>query len=232
MKYEECKKAFCSKVQKMSGARSVYDVFIDFCHLARLSLANIFHDQKMDEEYRQILSKYGDNVEPFAELLSIAVDAYEDKIRDFLGECYHELGIENKHAGQFFTPYDVSYCMAKVTIQKDKVMQEIEKQGYTSIADEACGAGCTLLAGVAVLKEIGVNFQKHALIIAKDVDDNCASMCFVQLSLLGVPAIVITGNSLYNDEQKRFYTMFYWLNKHKYTAREAMQRALSLEAES
>lgn len=238
MKYDECKKEFVKKIQRMSGKHSIHNIFNDFCHLARLSLANVFHDPKLDDEYNRILSRHDGDITPFSDLLALAVVAYESKIGDFLGECYHELGIENKNAGQFFTPYDVSYLMAKITMQKDKVKQDLEEQGYITIGDEACGAGCTLLAGLAVLKENGINYQKHVLFFARDIDDNCAAMCYVQLALLGAPAIVITGDTICNPTGgTRWFTPFYWLNRHRFEGKKipledvkaACKKAIELE---
>lgn len=219
MKYDQYKKDFVRKVQRMSGKYSPRDIFNDFCHMARLALANIFHDPKLDAEYNTILSRHDGDVKPFSELLAIAVDAYESKIGDFLGECYEELGIQNQHAGQFFTPYSVSRTMAEITITPESVKSQVADHGYFSIGDEACGAGSTLLAALDVLKNRhNINFQRHCLVVAQDIDDNCAAMCFVQLALLGAPAVVTTGNTLAPNPRsgRKWYTMFYWMNAHKF----------------
>jgi hypothetical protein len=49
---------------------------------------------------------------------------------------------------------------------------------------------------------------------AQDIDAKAARMTYVQLALLGVPAVVVTGNTLTLEERERWYTpahvMFGW----------------------
>lgn len=224
----QSKKDFVRLIQRMSGKYSPRDIFTDFCYLARISLANtIERNPKRETTYNNILSKYDGKVEPFSELLAYAVQAYECEICDFLGECYEDLNIQNTIAGQFFTPYSVSYLMAKATIDKAKAKAAIEQKGYVSMNDCACGAGCTLLAGLDVLKnECGINYQRQSLVIAQDIDDACAAMCYVQLALLGAPAIIQTTNTITDPNGgTRWYTPFYWLNAHKFRAWEGVEAA-------
>ena len=61
-------------------------------------------------------------------------------------------------------------------------------------------------------QDIAVPLRMHAT--AQDIDAKAARMTYVQLSLLGVPAVVVTGNTLTLEERERWYTpahvMFGW----------------------
>lgn len=227
--YETRKKEFVKKIERMSGKHRPSDIFRDFCFMARIALANLSKDPKLEDEYNTILARYGKDVQPFQELLACAVDAYEHQFGDFLGECYEELGAQNLKAGQFFTPYNVSRTMAEITIDKQKALADIERNGYITINDCACGAGSTLIAGLEVLKnKHGINYQQKCLVVAQDVDDFCAAMCYIQLALLGAPAVVITGNTLTLEISRAWYTPFYqifgWRYKEQRRHREKKQQ--------
>ena len=130
------------------------------------------------------------------------------------------LDLGNSNAGQFFTPYDVCRLMAQVTINDDLLKSQIEKHGWISINDCACGAGATLVAAANYLRSIGINYQMQALFIAQDLDATVALMCYIQLSLLGCAGYVkigntltepMTGNVLFGDEQEStWYTPLYF----------------------
>jgi len=48
---------------------------------------------------------------------------------------------------------------------------------------------------------------------ATDIDRTTALMCYIQLSLWGVPAQVIVGNTLTNEVREVFYTPVYYINQ-------------------
>lgn len=49
-------------------------------------------------------------------------------------------------------------------------------------------------------------------VCAVDIDIRCAMMTYIQLSYLGIPAVVIHGDTLSAKEFTRFYTPVYILN--------------------
>ena len=115
---------------------------------------------------------------------------------DFLGELYMGLELGNSHAGQFFTPYDICRMMVQVTINEDQTKGEIDRRGWISINDCACGAGAMLVAAANYLRSIGINYQQQALFVAQDIDYTVSLMCYIQLSLMGCAGYVRIGNSL------------------------------------
>ena len=53
-----------------------------------------------------------------------------------------------------------------------------------------------IIAAARVLKERGLNYQRCMKVTAQDLDWNSVYMTYVQLSLLGIDAEVIQGNTL------------------------------------
>ena len=80
----------------------------------------------------------------------------------------------------------------------DDIKARIDKDGYISIADMACGAGATLIAAAETMRDMGLNYQRQALFVGQDIDEVTALMCYIQLSLLGCSGYVVIGDSLIN----------------------------------
>ena len=76
--------------------------------------------------------------------------------------------------------------------------ERIEKDGFISVCDPACGAGATLIAAANSMKKSKYNFQNHVLFAGQDIDRVAALMCFIQLSLLGCAGYICVGNTLTN----------------------------------
>ena len=53
-----------------------------------------------------------------------------------------------------------------------------------------------IIAAARALKEQGENYQRKMRVVAQDLDWKAVYMCYVQLSLLGVNAVVVQGNTL------------------------------------
>ena len=53
-----------------------------------------------------------------------------------------------------------------------------------------------IIAAAKVLKDRGINYQKCMQVVAQDLDWKAVYMCYVQLSLLGINAVVVQGNTL------------------------------------
>ena len=71
--------------------------------------------------------------------LTLALDdgAHAGHFEDVLGQTFHDLGVENKWKGQFFTPINLSDLMAELSFD--------EKNGFAKVYEPACGAGSTIL---------------------------------------------------------------------------------------
>lgn len=97
---------------------------------------------------------------------------------------------------------------------------ELWEKGYLSVSDPACGAGAMLIAFANVSRKHGVNFQQKVLFVAQDIDVTATRMCYLQLAVLGCPAIVICGDSLakpgFHPDNDVWYTPFYYLNEWRF----------------
>lgn len=109
--------------------------------------------------------------------------------QDFLGSIYMNLNLGDHWKGQFFTPYSVCSMMGAVVT--DTCVDKIEKTGWATLNDCACGAGATLIAGIHSIeaelrrRDSNLKWWEHVLVTAQDVDYITALMCYIQLSLQG-----------------------------------------------
>lgn len=186
---------------KLCHRYSRYEVWQDMVVMVACAIANAVDKRHFDEReamYMRIVPKYSkDELAVFPEFFThIVLGMEESPDCDFLGELYMNLELGNKHAGQFFTPYDVCRMMAACSIDDALLKKQLERNGWISINDCACGAGATLVAAANHLRKIGINYQTQALFVAQDVDMTVALMCYIQLSLLGCAGYVVVGNTL------------------------------------
>lgn len=200
MNYDTEQKEFIKLVKGLSGSYSTYQVFSDFCTMAAISLYQPFaKDEALENEYMTIVKKYNKKeVSVFPQLLACVVHGLTARFGDFLGECYMELEISNKHQGQFFTPYYMSKFMSHIVGVSDK-----EK---VSISEPAVGSGGIIIAYADVMKDQGINYQLKMEVQAVDTDKMCFHMTYIHLTLLHISAEVIWGNSLSLETFQTWYT--------------------------
>lgn len=225
-------KEFLDVFKRLCYSRSPWEVWADLISAMACSLSNSLdrtpeHYGSREKEYAQCIKRLG-SLEVPARMLGIIIMALDSEPeRDFLGDIYMRLELRNHWKGQFFTPYRVCKVMSQITnmafhLSLQNVENQIEKQGYISICDPACGAGSTLIAAVETMKKYKYNFQNHVLFVGQDVDRVVAQMCYIQLSLLGCAGYICVGNTLTNpmigsvlfpqenEGQEMWYTpMFY-----------------------
>lgn len=180
---------------------SRHEVWQDMVWMIACAISNAVDDRFADqreEQYMRIVKKYTkEELDVFPEFFThIVMGMEENPDCDFLGELYMGLELGSKHTGQFFTPYSVCRMMAECSIQEDLLKEQIEKQGWISVSDVACGAGATLVAAANYLRAHKINYQMQALFVAQDIDPTVALMCYIQLSLMGCAGYVVIGDSL------------------------------------
>ena len=154
-----------------------------------------------EENYLQIVNKYNEQErkifpQMLAELVFELEDACKSRYVDVLGEIFHEMNFHDKWKGQFFTPQNVSDMIGKVTLFDDEIKSKINERGFITINEPCCGAGSIILGAMNAMKELNLNPCKQALIYATDIDLRCVCMCYIQLSLYGVPAVVMQKDAL------------------------------------
>lgn len=167
-----------------------------------LNSVDLNHREKREAEYQAVARKYKpEELAQFSRLFGEMVEQLErNPFQDFLGSMYMELGIGSSMHGQFFTPFGVCQMMASTSLPEKVVREQLDRHGYISIHDCACGAGATLIAAAERLHEMGVNYQERALFTGQDLDTVVARMCYIQLSMIGCAGHVRIGDSLMNPD--------------------------------
>ena len=214
MDYE---KMIIESIEKLSGKFSPYQIFTDWVSMAAISISNSCRPFK-DKVYLEREGRYLDTSRKYSkEELKILADmigaltlCLENKICDVLGDIYMKSGCGNKQTGQFFTPYHLSYLTARLVY--DEQISELAGSEILEVNEPSSGGGGMIIAVAEVMKNQGVNYQKRLHIVAQDLDWNGVYMTYVQLSLLGIKAIVVQGDTLLEpyrigyDESRVFRT--------------------------
>ena len=202
--YDQCKAAFVKMLSSVCdcGKRRADEAFLDWLTCVAISFQNAceLNEERhavREARYESIRKRYSAELfEQFPKMLALMAQAFERRYGDFLGEVYETIGASNSSTGQFFTPYDVCKCMAKMTCTKDFIQQQIAEKGYITMNEPSCGGGANIFAVLEEMQAQGFNYQTQCLVQAQDIDRRCAYMTYVTLCLLHVPAVVIIGNTL------------------------------------
>lgn len=191
------KKEIIEIINNISGKYSAYEVFTDWIWCSAISICNfcnMVHDDvwnEREQNYLTTISKYPkEEQEILGKMIGMLAETLEYKMSDALGEIYMESGMGSKAAGQFFTPYHISKLCA------DLQNVEPDETGKYIINEPSCGGGGMIIAMAASLKDKGIDYQKKMYVVAQDLDWKGVYMCYLQLSLLGIKAVCIQGNTL------------------------------------
>lgn len=193
-----------------------WDVWRDFCECAAISIINRVDIKNFDTRearYLNIIKRYSaSEILLFTECLSSLIDEISEyPTRDVLGGAFTELGLYNAHAGQFFTPTSISTLMAKLQIPGMK--QQIAEKGLVTVHEPAIGSGSTIIGMVNAMRESGLNYQQSLFVEGWDIDERAIHMCYLQLSLLHVPARLIYGDSLRMEARAVWCTPAYFMRQ-------------------
>lgn len=162
-------------------------------------------------------------------MLNLVVLALSDNPKqDFLGSVYHYQNLQQEQKGQCFTPYHICEFMSEIQFSDAEAVEKLKENNYISVNDPTCGSGAMLIAFANVARKYGINYQKQVLFVAQDIDRTAAMMCYIQMSLLGCPAIVAIGDSLTkpfpHPDNEVWCTLFYYLNRWRFTSGNAGER--------
>ena len=195
-------------LESLYQAHDRYEVLKDWFKITAITLNNctdIVHGEtwkKYEQEYLETVKKYSrDELDIIAKAIGQLVaiidnDMKEGIYQDWLGDIYMRSCTANKEKAQHFTPYSVGKMMADINVQTD--IKKIKKQDIITFNDPCVGGGCLPIAYCAALRDNKVNYQTKALIYAEDNDERCFYMTYIQLSLVGCPAIIQLKDSLLN----------------------------------
>lgn len=201
-------KEFVKLLQANAYRHRPHEVFRDFCELGALSLSNavdLAQYDRREARYLEIVKRYtAEEVGRFPAMLAAVVNSLECGFSDSLGQLFMALDLGNQWKGQFFTPYDVSLMMAKMTV--GDIGAQVEQQGFITINEPAAGAGAMVIACAHAIQDQGINYQTAMHVTAQDVDATAVHMAYIQFSLLHIPAVVVHGNSLTVEEWEHWKT--------------------------
>ncbi|WP_308538916.1 N-6 DNA methylase [uncultured Pantoea sp.] len=212
MSIETARKQFVSVFRHTARHLRRWDVFSDFITLAasELDLATIRAPESM-ARCRKICGRYRpEDISDLHRLFGLMVSALEAKFHDFLGAIFMELELGDGRQGQYFTPYSVQSLMARMLMPG--VQDAVRREGFFTLSEPTCGAGGMVVAVAECMLEAGLNPSEQMFASCIDIDPVAADMAFIQLSLLGIPAEVITGNTLTLKLSRVRYTPVYYAN--------------------
>ena len=190
---------FMKIFRSLCGRYRRWEIWQDFIMLSAIAISNAVdrsHAAEREKTYLTISRKYKpDEMLRFSQMLQEIVAGIDhNPEQDFLGELFMALNLGSDHAGQFFTPYHVCCLMAEIA--GTDLLARIERDGWVSVNDCACGAGALLVAFANTCLHHKINYQTSVLFVAQDIDCIVGLMCYIQLSLLGCAGYIVIGDSL------------------------------------
>ncbi len=204
-------------IQSLSGSHSTWEVFQDFLAVSAISISNWVDwgpQKEREEEYLQTIKKYKpEEQKKLASIFGTLADELQHISKtkgpyDVLGGVFHGLELHNKYRGQFFTPFHICQMMGEMTVG-DGTDAAIQEQGYVSLCEPCVGSGGMVLGFAKAMEKRKLNYQQQLCVTACDIDIKCVHMAYLQLSLFGIPAIIIHGNSLTSEQWSIWHTPAY-----------------------
>lgn len=203
-------------LQSVSYKHTIAKVFYDFIAMTALNISigislNPEEIKNRIEQLKKISDNYDKNeMELFNTFkLEIANEYQNNRYQDVLGTLFQELNLTNEYKGQFFTPYELSYCMNKITFDKSL----LKERDFIHCYEPAVGSGGFVIASCQIAEELGYNYAEKLIWTVNDVDLMCVYMSFIQLNLIGAAALIQHCNTLSMKVFDRFYTLGYILNR-------------------
>ena len=206
-------KEIINKFRKLQGKHDLWLIYSDFLEMIAIAMSNsterVFNKKRFEErekEYLKIAKKYSkDELMIFSEILADIINLQDINIKkgnglkDILGSLLMQLELGNKWNGQFFTPDSIANLMARINLDKNKIKEAIEKDGFVLGVDEAVGGGVTMLGLANTMLDLGYNPQQQLFIVCGDLDRKSCFMAYIQLAMAGIGAVVKNQDALAND---------------------------------
>jgi len=190
--------------------------------------------ERREAEYMQIVERHGkQTMESFKAMLFQLVEALTGEPDDVLGGVYMALELGNDHRGQFFTPTSISELVSQLSLDPADMRAEVERVGFMTINDPAIGGGAMMIPMVSAMLQAGLSPSQHLHVTGIDIDASVLRMAYVQLSLLGVPAVLWVGDTLRMEMREDWYTPVHIVEGWgpKLRTRRMIERLRALEIE-
>ena len=222
---ENCK-GIIDGLKALGNKHSIWNVFEDWLKVSSIAISNSVdwnQAAEREEQYLETINKYTPEeqkvlTKTFAELVNaLQKEAETGGPCDLLGKVFHALELHNKYHGQFFSPFHICEFMGQVALadggEAGNVASEaLHKKGYLSVCEPCVGSGGMVLGFAKAMYNNKMNYCDQMVAYCCDIDIKCVHMAYLQLSLYGIPAVIIHGNSLTNEEWSRWYTPVYMIN--------------------
>lgn len=198
---------FADAFREASAGESKFEVWQRFVYMTAFDVARAaWQDASPFSDMAETARRQaGGRIGAYARMFYAWTDEIQERpFQDFLGDAFMRLGIGNESGGQFFTPYHLARLNASGAIGE---LRELPDRGYISISEPACGAGANVIAACDVLGERGINWQQGAFFVCQDISELTALMCYLQLSMLGVAATVVVGDTLRVERRYALHTI-------------------------
>lgn len=200
--FVSAEKQIINSIEKLSGSYTPYVIFTDWVKMMAISIQNscTIHNKLWDTReklYLDTVKKYNSGeVALFCKMHGLLWQLYQEYgIYDYLGDIYMRSGAGSKMTGQFFTPFHVSELCAIIRLK------DVKKDENIKMNEPSTGGGGLILATAKVLCDKGINYQRCLDVVARDLDWNGVYMTYVQLSMIGIKAVVIQGDTLAEPEK-------------------------------
>ena len=155
---------------------------------------------------------------------------------DFLGDIFTEMNQHDRKEGQVFTPAHIGNIMGELTLTEDYAWGEIKRQGFIVIRENCCGSGAITLNAMNRLLDLNISPNYQTLVVASDTDERCVYMCYLQLSLYGIPAVVLQQNDITDEVYDEWYTPLFvknnWQDKFDWRRARATEKQLPRNRDS
>lgn len=182
--------------------------FKEMCNVVTYCLASVYNPH-IHEETKKLLGSIPEStLHIYEKCLDVIVNALQEQYQDFLGSFFEQNEMFNKHKGQFFTPYHISLLSARMVFTPES----IKRKGIMKICEPAGGSGGMVIAFAQTVLDNGYNPSDELFAELWDVDELCFFMSYIQISLLGIPARIVWGNTLTLRPFQVLYTPVYFLN--------------------
>lgn len=219
-------KGIIDGLKSLGTKHSIWNVFEDWLQVCSISISNTVdwtHQAEREEQYLETINKYTPEeqkilTKTFAELIdALQKEATTSGPCDLLGKVFHSLELHNKYHGQFFTPFHICEFMGRALLGNvgedgNAVQDFLAQKGYVSVCEPCVGSGGLVLGFAKAMQMNKLNYCNQMVAYCCDIDIKCVYMAYLQLSLYGIPAVIIHGNTLTDEEWSRWYTPVYMVN--------------------
>lgn len=209
-------KKIIRQFKELASTRDLWQVYKDFLELSAIAYSNICDEaqaKEREERYLDIIKSYKpEQVGQIAMILALIVMEMEKEPQDILGRIFMELDLGSKWTGQVFTPQNLADMLAELSFKED----EIKERGYITVMEPAVGGGVTIIGLVKAMLKKGYNPQKQLLVVCGDIDIKAVHMTYIQLSMLGIPAVVRHQDTLTQETMSTWFTPNYILDLWRY----------------